>query len=122
MGGNIVSVYSLLYSYWKGKGGEPCEINVNQIKNIYSTSRTAKDTEAYRDMLGKFSAANLIEYTTMTKTIAGTPYTSYLIKNVRTELPEATKNINVGEDDTSDIYKTLGTNTIDIVAIEKDKK
>ena len=59
----------------------------NQIKNMYTTSRTAKGTEAYQLMLEKFKVAGLIDYVTMTKSLAGSIYTAYIIKDIKVELP-----------------------------------
>lgn len=89
-GGSIISVYSVLYKYWKYQkdNNKSCEITVNQLKNLFITSRHKNDLLTYKLMLGVFSLLNLIQLETVERVYKGNPYQAYLIKNVRLDLPK----------------------------------
>lgn len=111
VGGNIVSVFSLIYEYCRRCGGT-CEININQLKKIYTSARTKEATIAYRFMLGYFHSSGLMNINFITRTIAGTPYTSYIIKDVKTELPKGV-NDEIAPEDIEDIFEKLQVESLD---------
>lgn len=120
-GGNIVSVYSLIYEYWRKSGGT-CEININQIKQLYTTRRTAEDTLAYRGMLGYFMSSGLMDITFITRRKAGKEYVSYIIKNVSLEYNNALDEDNITEpEDINEILNILDTEKIDTITLTQDK-
>ena len=88
-GGNIISVYSLLYRFWNScqECNDDCEITINQIKKIYTSRRTKEDTITYRTMLGIFQSAGLIDMSLVTKENNGITYIAYRIKSVKLNLP-----------------------------------
>lgn len=87
-GGNIISVYSLIYRYWIAcsKEKESCEITVNQIKSMFN-QRTAKSNYMiYKIMLDIFKATGLINYSECLRTNNGIQYRAYIIKKVEHEI------------------------------------
>lgn len=105
VGGNIVSVYSLIYEYCRVSDGL-CEVNINQLKKIYTSSRKKESTEAYRFMLGYFHSSGLMNITHITRTIAGTSYFSYLIRDVKTSLPQGLEE-DVSPEDIDKIFEKM---------------
>ena len=83
-GGNIISVYSIIYRYWLScqEKNEVCEITVNQLKTIFTSRRTKEDTIIYRLMLGLFDSYGLIDMTPVIRENNGIKYMAYLIKDV----------------------------------------
>lgn len=83
-GGNIISVYSIIYRYWLScqENNEVCEITINQLKTIFTSRRTKEDTIIYRLMLGLFDSYGLIDMIPVTRENNGIKYTAYLIKSV----------------------------------------
>lgn len=118
VGGNIVSVYSLLYTYWMSCGNDPCNITISQLKQIYTTKRKAETTVYYRYMLGYFHAAGLMDIQYHTGEIGGNTYIYYSIKNVKTALP-----VNYDQDSPVDdimvILKAINSSELDIIELEE---
>lgn len=83
-GGNIISVYSLIYRYWLAcsETGESCEITINQLKKIFLTRRTKEDTITYKMMLSIFKELGLLDFITVKRDFNKIQYQAYLIKNV----------------------------------------
>lgn len=119
VGGNIVSVYSLLYSYWQSCQDEPCNITVGQLKQIYTVARTAEATLAYRAMLGYFHSAGLMDIQFHTGEKCGKTYIYYTIKNVRTSLPAEYEEDETAVDDINTILEILNSDKLDIIEIEE---
>lgn len=87
-GGNIISVYSLIYKYWSEcqKNGEECKITINQLKNIFVSRRTKELTTTYRLMLSIFKSSGLIDMKEKIETHNGLSYRVYIINNVKNDI------------------------------------
>lgn len=87
-GGNIISVYSLIYRYWIEckKCEESCEITVNQIRAMFTARTTKENFALYKAMLNIFKATGLIEYSECMRTHNGLQYRSYIIKKVNNSI------------------------------------
>lgn len=87
-GGNIVSIYSLIYRYWDimTQNGSPCEITINQLRAIFHERRDSQTLFSYKIMLNLFVYYNLISLTKVTREFEGAPYTSYVINHVSTTI------------------------------------
>lgn len=90
-GGRIVSVYSLIYKYWKSKTqnkDEKCMITASQISIIFSGDKRKDEIFGYRLMLALFKFLKLIDISEHEENFCGKIYSTYLIKNVRLNLPK----------------------------------
>lgn len=118
-GGNIVSVYSLLYKYWNSckEDNEDCEITINQLKKIFTSRRTKEDTMIYRMMLGIFQSAGLIDMTLITRELNGIKYLAYIIKNVKLDLPYDEDILENGIDDIENILKKIEEEKVDNIEL-----
>ena len=94
-GGNIISVYSLIYRYYKFccDNNQICEITINQLRKIFNTKSSKEVLTTYRLMIDIFEIYNLMEIDRVGKQFQGNPYLSYVVKNV---------NLNVSKDSISD--------------------
>jgi hypothetical protein len=61
-GGNIISLYSVLYKYWKycKQNDEICEITINQLRKIFTKRHNEEDVQSFKLMLSLFSFNKLI--------------------------------------------------------------
>lgn len=109
-GGNIISVYSIIYRYWKYSedNNQACEITVNQLKKIFQVRREAQITYTYKVMLNLFEFYGLIKVQRIGRQISGEPYTGYIIQNVSLKLPNQVDLDENGPDNIEDILKALG--------------
>ena len=94
-GGNIISVYSPIYRYYKFccDNNQICEITINQLRKIFNTKSSKEVLTTYRLMIDIFEIYNLMEIDRVGKQFQGNPYLSYVVKNV---------NLNVSKDSISD--------------------
>ena len=94
-GGNIISVYSRIYRYYKFccDNNQICEITINQLRKIFNTKSSKEVLTTYRLMIDIFEIYNLMEIDRVGKQFQGNPYLSYVVKNV---------NLNVSKDSISD--------------------
>lgn len=89
-GGDIVSVYSVLYKYLRycEINNDQCEITISQLAMIFNSKRNSEILSKYRVMLGIFQTYNLIDLKTTKRNYNGIDYTAYIIKDVNLSLPE----------------------------------
>lgn len=90
-GGNIVSVYSIIYKYWKYCGNDECEITINQLRKLFNSKTDKEVLKSYRLMLGLFKDQELMDIEYIGRHYQGKPYRAYIIKNVNLTLPETIK-------------------------------
>lgn len=108
-GGNIVSVYSLIYRYHKFcyDNNQVCEITINQLRKIFNTKSSKDVMTAYRLMLAIFETYQLIEVNKVGKQFQGCPYTSYIIKRVDLDISNDMALDEGGPDNIEDIIASL---------------
>ena len=83
--GNIISIFSLLYSYWESckKMNEECTITIGQLKKIFTTKKGTESTILYKTALAILESLGLLEISTRTQSYNGITYNVYLIKKMR---------------------------------------
>lgn len=91
-GENIVSVYSVVYRYWdyclKHPEKGPCEITINQLKNLFKSRDHEEDYLPYKIMMNLFEHYGLIKIKRVGRQFKGKPYTAYQILNVNLMPPQ----------------------------------
>lgn len=109
-GGNIISVYSVIYRYWKYSedNGQVCEITINQLKKLFQARREDSITFAYKVMISLFEFYGLIKIQRIGRQFSGQPYTGYVIQHVNLKLPNQVDLDESGPDNIEDILKALG--------------
>ncbi len=109
-GGNIISVYSVIYRYWKYSedNGQVCEITINQLKKLFQARREDSITFAYKLMINLFEFYGLIKIQRIGRQFSGQPYTGYVIQYVNLKLPNQVDLDESGPDNIEDILKALG--------------
>lgn len=105
-GGNIVSLYSIIYKYWKHciENDDICEITINQLRNIFNVNHDKKTLAPYKIMLSLFEYYGLIKISRIGREYSGNPYTGYIIINVRLSL---TDNADLDDNAPGNIEKIL---------------
>lgn len=109
-GGIIVSLYSVLYKFWKyqTKNGEDCEITINQLFKLFMVERSSKNLNRFVFMLGLFSFLNLITIKPVDRVYKGNKYIAYQITDVKLTLPnDIDKETFLAPDDITNIIKAL---------------
>ena len=108
-GGNIVSVYSIIYRYWKYSkdNGQECEITINQLRKIFQTKRREDTSITYKVMLNLFEFYGLVKIQRVGREFAGAPYTGYIIKNVSLKPPVNLDLDSLAPSNIDDILKAL---------------
>lgn len=104
-GGNIVSIYSVLYVYWKfcANQGTPCEITINQLKKLFVSRETSEDTARYQLILGLFFSSGLIDMSIERRSHNKLTYNVYVIKDVSLKYDGT----DYGFDDIQDIINAI---------------
>ena len=118
-GGNIISVYSLIYKYWNEcqKNGEECKITINQLKNIFVSRRTKELTVTYRLMLSIFESSGLVDMKEKIETHNGISYRVYVINNVKNDIIyDGTLDENA-PDNVEHILNIIGDDIVDDIEI-----
>lgn len=108
-GGNIISLYSIIYRYWQysTNNEKVCEITINQLRKLFNTKHDKTVLTSYRIMLNLFEYYGLIKVNKVGRQFQGNPYTGYIIQKVELSLP---KNIGLdenGPDNIEDILASL---------------
>lgn len=108
-GGNIISVYSIIYNYWKTLHleNETCEITINQLRKLFNSKHDTSALQTYKLMLSLFETYNLIDIKRVGRQFNGNPYTGYVILNVRLNLPDDIDLDENAPDNIKDILRTL---------------
>ena len=88
-GGIIISLYSVLYKYWvySCNRNNTCEVNLNQLRTLFTSRSHEEDLLPFKMMMSIFETSNLIEVSKQTKDYKGHPYTAFIIKKVKLQLP-----------------------------------
>lgn len=110
-GGIIVSLYSVLYKYWYycRMNDEDCEVNINQLRKLFSDQRHEKEIEPLKLMLALFETSGLIDIKRQIRKFKGKEYIAYQIKNVSLKLPSNIVLEDQGPEDVEQIIKALWT-------------
>ena len=108
-GGNIISVYSLIYRYYKFccDNNQICEITINQLRKIFNTKSSKEVLTTYRLMIDIFEIYNLMEIDRVGKQFQGNPYLSYVVKNVNLNVSKDLISDNGGPDNIENIIAAL---------------
>ena len=108
-GGNIISVYSLIYRYYKFccDNNQICEITINQLRKIFNIKTSKEVLTTYRLMIDIFEIYNLMEIDRVGKQFQGNPYLSYVIKNVNLNVSKDLISDNGGPDNIENIIAAL---------------
>lgn len=87
-GGNIISLYSIIYRYWHYASNEnkECEITINQLRKLFNTKHNKSTLASYKIMLNLFEYYGLMEIERVGRHFQEKPYTGYIIKNVNLSL------------------------------------
>lgn len=114
LGGNIISVYSLLYKYWSSckKTHEPCEITINQLKNIFVERRTKDITITYKLMLSLFQSEGLMDIREKEANSNGIVYRAYVINDVKIDIDYNEDLDEIAPDNIDDIIKKISSEEI----------
>lgn len=105
-GGNIVSLYSIIYRYWaySDSNDKDCEITINQLRKLFSTKHDKTTLASYKIMLNLFEYYGLMQIQRVGRQFQGNPYTGYIIKKVELSLPQ---NIDLDENAPDNIETIL---------------
>lgn len=108
-GGNIISIYSVLYRCWKGAkdNDEACEITINQLRKLFNVNHDQKTLASYKLMLLLFEHYELIRIKRVGRHFQGNPYTGYIIEEVQLKLPENIEQDDIAPDDISELLHNL---------------
>lgn len=109
-GGNIISVYSIiyLYYYYCSENRDTCEITLNQLRKLFNERHDNDTVQKYRLMLSLFESYGLIYMKKVGRQYNGNPYTGYIIQGVRLDLPNDNEIAEeYSPDDIADILKAL---------------
>lgn len=108
-GGNIISIYSVLYRCWKGAkdNGETCEITINQLRKLFNVNHDKKTLASYKLILILFEHYELIKVKKVGRHFQGNPYTGYIIEEVQLKLPENVEQDDMAPDDISELLRNL---------------
>lgn len=89
-GENIVSVYSVIYFYWRHcqNQNRDCEITINQLKNLFKTRSNKEDYLPYKIMMNLFEYYGLIQIKRIGREFNNNPYTAYQILCVNLKAPQ----------------------------------
>lgn len=88
-GGNIVSVYSMIYKYWYycQQKGKDCFLTVSQISKVFTKKRTKEVNDIYRLMLSIFNFLKIVDITGYKELNDGKEYIKYKINLPLLNLP-----------------------------------
>lgn len=108
-GGHIISIYSILYRYWRYclDNNEICEITINQLKKLFNSKTDKVTLMSYKIMLNLFEFYKLIDIKKIGRQFQGNPYTAYIIKDIQLCLPEGTDLDSNAPDNIENILKAL---------------
>lgn len=108
-GGNIISIYSIIYKYWKccTENNDTCEITINQLRKLFNVNHDKITLASYKIMLNLFEFYNLIDIKRVGRQFNGNPYTGYVILNVRLKLPDDIDLDENAPDNIEDILRAL---------------
>lgn len=108
-GGNIISIYSVLYRCWKYSydNDETCEITINQLRKLFNVKHDKKTLASYKLMLTLFEHYELIKVKRVGRQFQGNPYTGYVIKKVELNLPKNVELDDTAPDDIEEILHDL---------------
>lgn len=108
-GQHIVSVYSVLYRYWRYclKQNKDCEITINQLKKLFNTHTNKEDYLPYKIMMNLFEYYGLIQIKRIGREFEGNPYTAYQILCVNLKAPQNIDLDMFAPDNIQDIVEAL---------------